>query len=77
MAVRYDRIRELMQARTSRGVSVRQIALQAGVRMQTLYEIQAGDEPGLAVDTVVKLCRYFGVRVEYLVELDSEPALAS
>jgi transcriptional regulator with XRE-family HTH domain len=73
MAIRYDRIQEL---RGARGLSRRQVALRAGIRLQTLYDLERGKVENITVETLLKLARFFGVEPGYLLDSDIEPAVA-
>ena len=58
-----DNLKRLMK---ERGVSARVLSQATGIPQSTLSEWSAGREPKLG-DQVVKLARFFGVSLEYLV----------
>jgi transcriptional regulator with XRE-family HTH domain len=69
MAIRYDRIQRLIQARRGEGETFRQMSYASGLPIQTLQDILNGRAKDLRVQTLAKICVWLGVEPSYLIDL--------
>jgi len=59
----------LKEIREEKGVSQTELAIEIGVRQQTISQYELGiTEPDIA--TIKKLCRFFGVTADYLLDME-------